>query len=78
MAQPLLSPRLHSLPDNQLSPLGLLAAASLQDTDATTKKRLVNQAVASHTGKSMHKPSPLGMGMSIGRNGSPSSPLGSS
>nr|XP_019043474.1 hypothetical protein I302_08052 [Kwoniella bestiolae CBS 10118]OCF22404.1 hypothetical protein I302_08052 [Kwoniella bestiolae CBS 10118] len=37
-SQPPLSPRLHSLPDNVLSPLGLLAEASLQNTDSKKNK----------------------------------------
>jgi hypothetical protein len=54
-SQPPLSPRLHSLPDNVLSPLGLLAEASLQNIDS--KKH--------HLGlfgsKSAHRPSPLSL-----------------
>ncbi|KAK8849735.1 hypothetical protein IAR55_005070 [Kwoniella newhampshirensis] len=61
--QPPLSPRLHSLPDNVLSPLGLLAEASLQNTDTASKKHLMSQAYANHNGKSthVHRPSPLAM-----------------
>lgn len=51
--QPPLSPRLHSLPDNILSPLGLLAEASLQNTD---KKQISNYT------KHAHRPSPLSLG----------------
>lgn len=51
-SQPPLSPRLHSLPDNVLSPLGLLAEASLQNTDS--KKG------AGAYGKT-HRPSPLSL-----------------
>ncbi|ORY34671.1 fungal-specific transcription factor domain-domain-containing protein [Naematelia encephala] len=54
--QPPLSPRLHSLPDNVLSPLGLLAEASLQNTDG--KKHLSHSSY----GKPSHRPSPLSMG----------------
>ena len=53
--QPPLSPRLHSLPDNVLSPLGLLAEASLQNTDNSKRQRLA------HFGKSSHRPSPLSL-----------------
>lgn len=51
--QPPLSPRLHSLPDNVLSPLGLLAEASLQNTDG---KKHYQQ------GSGPHRPSPLSLG----------------
>ena len=53
LSQPPLSPRLHSLPDNVLSPLGLLAEASLQNTDG--KKGM------GHLGNKSHRPSPLSM-----------------
>jgi hypothetical protein len=62
-SQPPLSPRLHSLPDNVLSPLGLLAEASLQNTDG--KK-------GGQFGKLGHRPRPLSMnGRALGghRNG---------
>ncbi|WVQ84810.1 hypothetical protein IAT38_006967 [Cryptococcus sp. DSM 104549] len=49
ISQPPLSPRLHSLPDNTLSPLGLLAEASLQN-DAS-KKSYAKQAFAGGAGK---------------------------
>ena len=65
-AQPPLSPRLHSLPDNVLSPLGLLAEASLQNTDGKRHGR------TSFSGqKSTHRPSPLSISdsRSTGRNG---------
>ena len=52
MSQTPLSPRLHSLPDNVLSPLGLLAEASLQNTES---KKGMGQF-----GKA-HRPSPLGI-----------------
>jgi len=52
LTQPPLSPRLHSLPDNVLSPLGLLAEASLQNTDG--------KKVPGAYGK-MHRPSPLSL-----------------
>jgi len=52
LSQPPLSPRLHSLPDNVLSPLGLLAEASLQNTDG--------KKTAGAYGK-MHRPSPLSL-----------------
>lgn len=55
LARPPLSPRLHSLPDNTLSPLGLLAEASLQNTDG--KKRYTN-GVGSHAPS---RPSPLSL-----------------
>ena len=58
LSQPLLSPRLHSLPDNVLSPLGLLAEASLQNSDG-------KKAPGAY-GK-MHRPSPLSLD---GRGGS--------
>jgi len=62
--QPPLSPRLHSLPDNVLSPLGLLAEASLQNTDG--------KKVPGAYGK-MHRPSPLSLdGRGHGRAGSAS------
>ena len=53
LAQPPLSPRLHSLPDNVLSPLGLLAEASLQNTDG--KKTPFGLGGS-------HRPSPLTLG----------------
>lgn len=58
MAQPPLSPRLHSLPDNVLSPLGLLAEASLQNTPGK--------------GQRPGRPSPLSLdrGLVPGRAGS--------
>lgn len=56
MAHPQLSPRLHSLPDNVLSPLGLLAEASLQNTQTKNGGRF-------------GRPSPGGSGP-MGRNGS--------
>jgi hypothetical protein len=69
LAQPPLSPRLHSLPDNVLSPLGLLAEASLQNTHSD-KKHIGNYG----NGKLMHRPSPLSLGDSRptmhGRTGS--------
>jgi len=53
--QPPLSPRLHSLPDNVLSPLGLLAEASLQNDDTSRKHHL------GQFGKQAHRPSPLSL-----------------
>ena len=67
-AQPPLSPRLHSLPDNVLSPLGLLAEASLHNSDATSKRHFPGVGV----GGKVHRPSPLGLDSSKhmqGRNG---------
>jgi hypothetical protein len=58
MAHPQLSPRLHSLPDNILSPLGLLAEASLQNTQGKT------------SGGRFGRPSPTSMDRPMGRNGS--------
>lgn len=58
--RPPLSPRLHSLPDNVLSPLGLLAEASLQNT--TDKK----YSLAGRNGNAPIRPSPLSLG--VGRN----------
>ncbi|ODN99152.1 hypothetical protein I350_07310 [Cryptococcus amylolentus CBS 6273] len=49
--QPPLSPRLHSLPDNVLSPLGLLAEASLQND--TSKRKLIDSTGA---GRSISRP----------------------
>ncbi|WRT69766.1 uncharacterized protein IL334_006757 [Kwoniella shivajii] len=57
-AQPPLSPRLHSLPDNVLSPLGLLAEASLQNTD-TSKKSSSKSGYNNQNGKSLHRASAL-------------------
>jgi len=70
--QPPLSPRLHSLPDNVLSPLGLLAEASLHNSDATSKRHFPGVGV----GGKVHRPSPLGLDSSKhmqGRNGAPMS-----
>lgn len=54
-AQPPLSPRLHSLPDNVLSPLGLLAEASLQND--TSKRNLTKGfGTANGLGKSLARP----------------------
>lgn len=53
-SQPPLSPRLHSLPDNVLSPLGLLAEASLQNTEAAKKDH-------GPFGGRAHRPSPLSL-----------------
>ncbi|EIW71458.1 hypothetical protein TREMEDRAFT_67782 [Tremella mesenterica DSM 1558] len=53
--QPPLSPRLHSLPDNVLSPLGLLAEASLQNTDPGGRKH--HRSLSGS--KPAHRPSPL-------------------
>nr|ODN92572.1 hypothetical protein L203_00851 [Cryptococcus depauperatus CBS 7841] len=50
--QPPLSPRLHSLPDNVLSPLGLLAEASLQND---TSKR-TGKTITSRSGKNIPRP----------------------
>lgn len=63
---PPLSPRLHSLPDNVLSPLGLLAEASLQNTDPSKK-----HATFSRNGNAPVRPSPLSLGVSakLGQNG---------
>lgn len=61
LARPPISPRLHSLPDNILSPLGLLAEASLQNTDG--KKRMP-------TGDgTVHRSSPLNPGASSNSRG---------
>ncbi|WVQ74330.1 hypothetical protein IAR50_003929 [Cryptococcus sp. DSM 104548] len=49
--QPPLSPRLHSLPDNVLSPLGLLAEASLQND--TSKRKFIDP---NRAGKSISRP----------------------
>lgn len=57
MAHPQLSPRLHSLPDNVLSPLGLLAEASLQNTPGKSQGRY-------------GRPSTLNLDRPMGRNGS--------
>jgi len=70
-SQPPLSPRLHSLPDNVLSPLGLLAEASLHNSDATGKRHFPGSL-----GGKVHRPSPLGLDSSKhmpGRNGAPMS-----
>jgi hypothetical protein len=75
-AQPPLSPRLHSLPDNVLSPLGLLAEASLHNSDATHKRHFSGVGV----GGKIHRPSPLSLDSSKpmqGRNGAPMSRSGS-
>ncbi|WWC95401.1 hypothetical protein V866_002263 [Kwoniella sp. B9012] len=69
-SQPPLSPRLHSLPDNVLSPLGLLAEASLQNTDSKKNKNPVSNSSPNHNatnngnnsnvgGKSLHRNSAL-------------------
>lgn len=68
-SQPPLSPRLHSLPDNVLSPLGLLAETSLHNADATSKRHFAGVGVGA--GK-VHRPSPLSLDSSkpmMGRNG---------
>ncbi|WVQ96072.1 hypothetical protein IAU59_003172 [Kwoniella sp. CBS 9459] len=72
-SQPPLSPRLHSLPDNVLSPLGLLAEASLQNTDAPNKKNSSKSRYSDQNGKPAHRPSPLGYEGrgSVPRSGSP-------
>lgn len=62
--RPPLSPRLHSLPDNVLSPLGLLAEASLQNTDSAMKKGPLSSG---RNGNLPIRPSPLSLGAS--RNG---------
>lgn len=72
-AQPPLSPRLHSLPDNVLSPLGLLAETSLHNADATSKRHFAGVGVGA---TKVHRPSPLSLDSSkpmIGRNGAPMS-----
>ncbi|WVR07996.1 hypothetical protein IAU60_005039 [Kwoniella sp. DSM 27419] len=76
-SQPPLSPRLHSLPDNVLSPLGLLAEASLQNTDTNQKSNGGKSQYSSQNGKVAHRPSPLSFD---GRSGAPrsGSPLGMS
>lgn len=63
--QPPLSPRLHSLPDNVLSPLGLLAEASLQNTDHAKKQ------LSRNNGNAPHRPSPLSLTAALNavRNG---------
>ncbi|WWC73638.1 uncharacterized protein I206_107610 [Kwoniella pini CBS 10737] len=48
-SQPPLSPRLHSLPDNVLSPLGLLAEASLQNTNDTSNKKSKSKSNYHHS-----------------------------
>jgi hypothetical protein len=60
ISQPPLSPRLHSLPDNVLSPLGLLAEASLQNTDG----KKAGPAAFNKT----HRPSPLSLDGRAGSN----------
>ena len=71
--QPPLSPRLHSLPDNVLSPLGLLAETSLHNADATSKRHFAGVGVGA---TKVHRPSPLSLDSSkpmMGRNGQPMS-----
>jgi hypothetical protein len=58
-SQPPLSPRLHSLPDNVLSPLGLLAEASLS-SDGNNKMR--SPGHGPYGLKGIHRPSPLSFG----------------
>lgn len=60
--RPPLSPRLHSLPDNVLSPLGLLAEASLQNTETVLKK--AGPLSANRTASAPIRPSPLSMSAS--------------
>lgn len=64
--QPPISPRLHSLPDNVLSPLGLLAEASLGSDGG--KKQHPGHGV--YGPKGIHRPSPLSLG-EAGRQGVP-------
>ncbi|KAK4688546.1 hypothetical protein P7C73_g1570, partial [Tremellales sp. Uapishka_1] len=64
--QPPLSPRLHSLPDNVLSPLGLLAEASLQNTEGSSKKHHPHRLSGHRSGaysphQNGHRPSPLSL-----------------
>jgi hypothetical protein len=64
LAQPPLSPRLHSLPDNVLSPLGLLAEASLHNSDKSKRAHGHTHLYSpSHNGTAPHRPSPLSMNM---------------
>ena len=71
--QPPISPRLHSLPDNVLSPLGLLAEASLQNTN--TSKRHYSGPLG---GKSTNRPSPLSLETSQAKHGRKGSAVSSS
>jgi hypothetical protein len=64
--QPPISPRLHSLPDNILSPLGLLAEASLS-SDGTKKHPQTPGHI--YGPKGIHRPSPLSS--EAGRQGVP-------
>jgi hypothetical protein len=71
LAHPPLSPRLHSLPDNALSPLGLLAEASLHNADSSKRapQHITGQALLNSVGKPL-RPSPLGQdGRSSPRSG---------
>lgn len=66
-SQPPLSPRLHSLPDNVLSPLGLLAEASLQN-DASKRNLTKGFGTANSLSKSLARPLP-GERLQAQRNG---------
>lgn len=61
LAQPHLSPRLHSLPDNVLSPLGLLAEASLQGTPKGAAQQAA-AAAGGMNGGAAGRASPLSLG----------------
>jgi hypothetical protein len=62
LAQPPLSPRLHSLPDNVLSPLGLLAEASLQGGGKGKGKALGSGAGYANGLPNDGRASPLNLG----------------